>query len=268
LREVKINLEKTYLILSLLIPILWGIVNPIYAANNYWTIEYFNFYPKNGGVVNTETTFTCEKWYFEQDYIVFENLKIGGTASFVKVGFWVSSNAQLTLSSLSSSQFIFKVTAPNLETSTTYVWLPYGNPPTSVEGADYWFWDQDKKAVLVKIIHHSTQTVIFKWETPSQSINIPISTLLWQYLLKGDLTGFIIALYTYSLGEIFFGLILLAIFIPLYIRYQSLMAVSVIMILLGSMIEYLVPTQGITMSKILIILGIAGILYRLFVRRE
>jgi len=106
-----------------------------------------------------------------------------------------------------------------------------------------------------------------KFETEA-SVMRPMNTLLTQYLMKGDLVGFVTGCYTMRLGEVFYGLVLLALMIPIYIRYQSLMAVAVLMLLLGAVIEYMIPTPAITMSKILIILGVAGILYRLFVRRD
>jgi len=92
--------------------------------------------------------------------------------------------------------------------------------------------------------------------------------LLSQYLLKGDLIGFIIALYTSVMGEVFFAFILLGISVPLYIRTQSLAYVTVVWIILGALLEAIIPTTGLSLGKILMVLGVAAILYQLFVRER
>ena len=60
--------------------------------------------------------------------------------------------------------------------------------------------------------------------------------LLDQYLQGGDLVGFIIAVYTSLIGEIFFGLIILIVSIPLYLRTQSVMYCSILWITVSSLL--------------------------------
>ena len=92
------------------------------------------------------------------------------------------------------------------------------------------------------------------------------SDLLSQYLMNGDLIGFINAVYTSLLGEIWYAIPLAIIFIPLYIKTGSLTFCSIMWILLGSLLVGLLPARAATVGTTFIILGIAVLLYKLVSR--
>jgi len=91
-----------------------------------------------------------------------------------------------------------------------------------------------------------------------------MADLIDQYLRIGDLVGFIIAVYTSLIGQVFYGLILLIITVPLYIRTQSIMYCSILWIVINSILVVMVPTPGFNLAYVLLAAGIAGILFELF----
>jgi len=88
--------------------------------------------------------------------------------------------------------------------------------------------------------------------------------LIEQYLLNNDLIGFIIAIYTSVLGQLFYGVLVMIITVPLYMRTQSLSYVTILWILMGTLIETVLPIAVFNIGHVLIVLGIAGLLYKLF----
>ena len=261
--------DRRILVLTLFAAVVAISLSPIsFSANNYWTIDpdFYFYATADGGPIDFASTITATNWYFSNDLVYFEQFKIGGGATLSKVGFYCSGNAQMEVQSLSSTEMRYTVTAPSLETSTTKVYLP--TAPTDVQGAEYWNYDSATRTLIVKVIHHSAATIVIEWETLPTPSTLPIGNLITQYLPLGDISGFVIALYTYSMGDIFFGLVILAILTPIYIRYQSLGAVAVIMFVAGTLLETLVPFAGLDLGKILLVLGVAGILYSLFTARD
>lgn len=90
--------------------------------------------------------------------------------------------------------------------------------------------------------------------------------LIRQYLQKGDIIGFINAVFTLTIGEFWYVFPLMFIFIPLYIKTGSLEYVVVLWILIGGILTAMLPAPAMQITAILTVLGIAFILYRL-VRR-
>ncbi len=68
------------------------------------------------------------------------------------------------------------------------------------------------------------------------------------------------------MGEVFLGIVLLAVFVPLYLRTQSLSFIAILWILLGSMLSTALPSGVTGLGGVLLALGIAVILYRLFIK--
>lgn len=87
--------------------------------------------------------------------------------------------------------------------------------------------------------------------------------LLAQYLIKGNLLGFLVATFTTRLGSSFYGLISFLVAIPLYNRTQTVMAPVVVWLLLGGL--FLASMPMITpMAVILIIVALTVMFFRLF----
>ena len=87
------------------------------------------------------------------------------------------------------------------------------------------------------------------------------------YFHTGDWAGGLIAIYTSKMGGLFYGLIVLATFIPPYVRHKKTDNILIFWMLVGGTLEYLVPTPVLSINHILIIFGIFSVLYRLFVRK-
>jgi len=90
-------------------------------------------------------------------------------------------------------------------------------------------------------------------------------TTLLQYLLNGDLIGFINAIYISLIGELFYGLIVLMVTVPIYIRTQSLGYVCIVWLLVGALLQVVLPVATFNIGWVFIVLGLAGILWKLFV---
>lgn len=89
---------------------------------------------------------------------------------------------------------------------------------------------------------------------------------LLSYLLQGNLLGFVNAVYTSILGELWFAIPLMLLFIPLYIKTESIEFCAILWVLLGGILVGLLPGIASTTGTLLLVLGIAAILYRLVSR--
>jgi len=84
-----------------------------------------------------------------------------------------------------------------------------------------------------------------------------------QYLIEGDILGFIIACYTSPMGELFYAFVLLLIFTPLYLRTRSVGLCAILWLLLGG--GFIVTTAIVSpIAVLLTAFGLVGILYSLF----
>jgi len=93
---------------------------------------------------------------------------------------------------------------------------------------------------------------------------VDIQTLL-QFLFEGDYLGFIQACYTSAFlsADIFYGVLILLFTVPLYIRTKSLLLLCILWIMLGGAITTAIPLAS-GMAFLLMMLGIGGVLYKLF----
>jgi hypothetical protein len=92
---------------------------------------------------------------------------------------------------------------------------------------------------------------------------------LWIWLWNGDFLGFFQAIYVSSFGivDLFYASVSMIFFVAIYIRTQSLLLVSILWILLGSFYVTLMPTVSV-FAVLFMVLGIAGLLYRLVTRTD
>lgn len=170
-------------------------------------------------------------------------------------------------------------------TSTTTVTL-YATP---AEGwaFNYWLLDNGTQVITTSfslpITANRTALAVFQ-EIPVDGEPTPVPTIqptpiptsppeyidiinvqpFWQYLFQGNFLGFINALYLQAFGleDIVVGMVLLIIFAPLYIKTKNLLLCSIVWILLGASFVAMVPALA-GLAVILLILGIAGVLYKL-----
>lgn len=86
-------------------------------------------------------------------------------------------------------------------------------------------------------------------------------------LQSGDLIGFVLYPYVNLIGNLFYGLVMLMLCVPLYNRYHSLTPILVLMILFGGasgVFTLLIPLAGFGITWIFMLLGLAGLLYKVF----
>lgn len=94
-----------------------------------------------------------------------------------------------------------------------------------------------------------------------------IYDLLIYQLNVGNFIGFIFMPYTNLVGNLFYGLLLLVFFVPLYNRYKSFSPIIILLILFGGaggILSLMVPEAGLGISWIFLIVGIGGLIYKVF----
>ncbi len=138
--------------------------------------------------------------------------------------------------------------------------------PVSVEGASSWSYDSVTGVLTVLRFHvlagAYTVRVTFVAQTLDLLGNGDID-LLTQYLLAGDLLGFLVACYTTRIGQVFYAILALIITVPLAIRTNSISYCAIIWIVLGGLFQAAMPVIS-PVAVFLIILGVASLLYKLF----
>jgi len=93
-------------------------------------------------------------------------------------------------------------------------------------------------------------------------------SLVDTWLATGDVLGFFVAIYTSVLGMMFFGVIIFAFTVPLYIRYQNIGPPLIVAFLSVTFLESVIPPEGLDLVRLVVVLGVAVILYWVFTRRE
>lgn len=104
--------------------------------------------------------------------------------------------------------------------------------------------------------------------TTSQAGEIPSSWVPFlDFIWAGDFLGFIQGVYVnaFQSADLFFGVLILLFMVPLYIRTRSLLFMSILWILLGSLFLVAVPIIS-GLAILLLSLGLAGMFFRLFMR--
>jgi len=84
-------------------------------------------------------------------------------------------------------------------------------------------------------------------------------------LRTGQLINFIILPYINLIKDIFYGLMLLLICIPVYNRYHSFTPILIIFVIFGGtggIISLLIPQSGLQIAWILLVIGLAGLIYK------
>ena len=87
---------------------------------------------------------------------------------------------------------------------------------------------------------------------------------LWQYLVSGDFLGFITAVYTSVLGVYFFGMMILLVFSPIYLKTRSAVYTMIIWLTSGFALIAILPAGFYQLGAIFIYLSGGGALYYLF----
>lgn len=156
-------------------------------------------------------------------------------------------------------------------------WLPFsGSPPileklatavktlpseSGVTVSFLWYInDTDNKLVTTSTYSFQTTTTV-----PAPGLYIDPLTSLWQFLGEGDLLGMLQALYVmvFQSPDIFYGLLAMLGFGAIYIRTRSLILLSILWLLVGTVLVVALPfVMGL--GVVLIILGVAGVFYQLF----
>ena len=87
------------------------------------------------------------------------------------------------------------------------------------------------------------------------------------FIWAGDYLGFIQAIYVNAFGsaDLFWGILIFLFMVPLYIRTRSLLLMSILWILLGSLFLVAMPIVS-GLALLLLSLGLAGMFFRLFMK--
>ena len=104
--------------------------------------------------------------------------------------------------------------------------------------------------------------------TPNPLFPTSISSSgMWQYLYNWDFVGFIIATWTFNLGQSFFVILAFIVSLAIYIRYQNLIAIGIMWIVLGSVFVVWIPmvTPFIIFA---FAFGIGSLIYKVYESRN
>jgi len=89
--------------------------------------------------------------------------------------------------------------------------------------------------------------------------------LITQYLVQGDLIGFILAIYTRPMGQIFYGLLMLIPSFTIYMKTQNLTYVYILWAGLSSVMLTMLPLAAFSVAHVFLALGAMGLLMKLVI---
>lgn len=135
--------------------------------------------------------------------------------------------------------------------NTTWTFYTYTNRTTS-STYSYTFWGDST---------HKTRIENIEFTEPST-----VELITYQ-LSNGDFIQALTLPYTALIGNMFYGLIMLLICVPLYIRYRSFTPILIIFILFGGstgIFSLMIPSEALLIGWIFLLFGLGGIFYRFF----
>ncbi len=92
-------------------------------------------------------------------------------------------------------------------------------------------------------------------------------TIVDGYISTGNYIGLFVAPYALLLGDMFGGVCIFAIMLPLYMRTQSLNYCLIVWVLLSAALTAALPLSTFRLAYVFLIIGVAGLLYKLLVPR-
>lgn len=87
---------------------------------------------------------------------------------------------------------------------------------------------------------------------------------LWNYIINGDLVGYINAVYTGVVGPFYFGFLVLFVLMPLYLRSKSAIYVMIFWIVTGVALIQILPAGFYQVGAGLFYLIGGGLLFYVF----
>ncbi len=216
--------------------------------------------------VNADDILTTEP--FALSYGVGESFIIQDLSSGLNLTFTVSTGALsgtaiLTVNSIGGTFTIIPTASGTL---TASIGAFTGNFNFYVNGA--------KQTTYYTVIIVSSTTITVTWDytspvpTPSTTPGVVFPNsinydYLWQYLNHWDLIGFIVACWTFKLGDSFFVILSMVITLAIYIKLKSLSLMIVMWFLLGGIWIAAVPMVS-PVVYLLFVFGVASILFKIF----
>ena len=168
----------------------------------------------------------------------------------------------------------FTVTLYANHTTDGYLWfnIPDYIKPVNVGGATFWGWDPGIEVVKILVdsdgyryISYASEYIVDD-ETQTPTIDF-FNDLIFQYVVLGDLPGFILSIYVAKLGAQFFIFPLLLISI---IVYQKLGAIptAITWVMFWGGWNIALPPTAINAAVIMLVLSLAGLITILFISRR
>jgi hypothetical protein len=179
-------------------------------------------------------------------------------------GYLAFSNTVTSLVLNSQSMYNLTFTISGSVPTTMTIGFPQSPTYISKAGVNQTGWTYTSGYVVLTASSLSEWQIIYSPSAPYVPPPSEIQNFL-AFLLAGDFLGFIMAVYTQGFGnvDIFFGVVIMLVMVPLYIRTKSLMFMSILWILLGSLFLVAMPLVS-GLAVLLLVLGVGSMLFEIF----
>lgn len=217
------------------------------------------------GVIQSNQDFYTSKCYFDNNQIVFNDLDMGSSI-FEEIGFRCKPDYTIiTLSQISNSNVKYSIYAPE-GASLTDIYLGERGFPTTISNVYYYEYDEGSKILSLNVSHVITEDVVIEltWSyVPEEETEID-ALFKDTKLLEG-----IILIWHNNVGSVIFpSTILFILGAVLYIRYQTFIPAVIFGIIIFALIRPTIPAEIFGFILVMMALGVAIILYWLFVRER
>ena len=180
------------------------------------------------------------------------------------VPYLTSSDGTITALSSTTLQSTFTVQHASGTSQTDIYTL--GWPVKTMTGQSSYYYDRANNKITVYALHSSPEEIIILWgsaDATPPAVLVPFLDFIW----AGDYLGFIQAVYirAFQSADLFWGILIFLFMVPLYIRTRSLLLMSILWILLGSLFLIAMPIVS-GLALLLLSLGLAGMFFRLFMK--
>lgn len=225
-----------------------------------------------GGWLIFENAFNITALSYSSDLLIFTDFNESGEDYFGNLGFQVPAGCNITVTSVKPLELNF--TAEFITgTPTIRVHVPSKGIPTSVIGGDWSFFP----FLCVGLPITATANYSLSWEDipyyeedddySKPTYTDPLGSLINTYLMEGDITGMIIATYTYQLGMFFFTIVMLIFSVAFYNRLGPQLT-AILWLLAWGTFSVVFPPRAINLVVILLVTAVGLLIVTLFFSRR
>jgi hypothetical protein len=240
------------------------------TGTTYWDVSTdWSFYSgtgSNSGPVTFASPFTTTQIQIDGSLVTFSNFNMG--TSWAAIGFHAPQGATMEVTQVTSDEVVYDIN-PGSGTKKWSLYVASKGGPNSVTGGVSWTYYNGNQTLAVECNYADTISVSWAAAVITPTVNIPGGGvgLVDTWLGTGDISGFLIAIFTSEMGALFYLSVLIMVSIPIFQAYGAI-ATSIIWILIWGTVSVALPAIALDIGLIMLGLSVGFLIFSVYMGRR